>query len=107
MLANAAPSKKVLGTLNGVAASAASLSRALGPTISGSIQAAGLGLGMVGLPWWITSATAGIGAVLSIAMVEVRSQKSELLARDHSAVSETSEEAEMRLRQASSQEKKA
>ncbi|THW12384.1 MFS general substrate transporter, partial [Aureobasidium pullulans] len=48
MLANAAPSKKVLGTLNGVAASSA----------------------ILGLPWWANSFVALIGAVLSLRMVE-------------------------------------
>ena len=83
MLANSAPSKKVLGTLNGVAASAASLSRALGPTSSGFIQVAGLGMGSIGLPWWVTGMIAGIGAVLSFAMVEVRGRRSAIPSIDH------------------------
>ncbi|KAI9657987.1 MAG: hypothetical protein M1821_002644 [Bathelium mastoideum] len=83
MLANAAPSKKVLGTLNGVAASAASLSRGLGPTLSGFIQAAGLGMGLVGLPWWVTSVIAAVGTVLSFAMTEVRGGKAKPVLKDH------------------------
>lgn len=86
MLANSAPSRKVLGTVNGVAASAASLSRALGPTLSGSIQAAGLQMGSIGLPWWITSIIAGIGTVLSFAMVEVRGQRIEIAPEDHASI---------------------
>ncbi|KAI4722524.1 MFS general substrate transporter [Aureobasidium sp. EXF-10727] len=70
MLANAAPSKKVLGTLNGVAASSASLCRAFGPTLSGLVQSLGLSIGVLGLPWWANSFVAVIGAVLSLRMVE-------------------------------------
>lgn len=70
MLANAAPSKKVLGTLNGVAASSASLCRAFGPTLSGLIQSAGLTLGVLGLPWWANSLVAIIGSVLCLCMTE-------------------------------------
>ncbi|KEQ86948.1 MFS general substrate transporter [Aureobasidium pullulans EXF-150] len=70
MLANAAPSKKVLGTLNGVAASSASLCRAFGPTLSGLVQSLGLSVGVLGLPWWANSFVALIGAVLSLRMVE-------------------------------------
>lgn len=70
MLANATPSKKVLGTLNGVAASSASLCRAFGPTLSGLVQSLGLSVGALGLPWWANSLVAGIGAVLSLQMVE-------------------------------------
>jgi hypothetical protein len=51
MLANASPSRKVLGTLNGVAASSASLCRAFGPTLSGLVQSLGLSVGVMGLPW--------------------------------------------------------
>lgn len=66
MLVNQAPSKKVLGTLNGFAASAASLARAIGPTIAGIIQAAGLNLGVSGLPWWCCALVAVIGVCVSL-----------------------------------------
>lgn len=72
MLANAAPSSKVLGTLNGAAASAASAARAFGPTISGILQSAGLSINTLGLPWWINAAVAILGAVISMFMVEER-----------------------------------
>ncbi|KAL1638861.1 hypothetical protein SLS58_008566 [Diplodia intermedia] len=79
MLANSAPSKKVLGTLNGVAASSASLCRAFGPTVSGGIQSAGLSLGYSGLAWWTCAFVAIIGATESIWMREInrRFEKSE------------------------------
>lgn len=74
MIANAAPSKRVLGTLNGAAASSASLCRAIGPTVSGIIQAAGLRAGYVGLPWWASSAVAVAGGVLTLTMREVKAR---------------------------------
>ncbi|KAL1625533.1 hypothetical protein SLS56_007280 [Neofusicoccum ribis] len=74
MLANSAPSKKVLGTLNGVAASSASLCRAFGPTVSGGIQSAGLSLGYSGLAWWTCAFVAIIGATESIWMREVKTR---------------------------------
>ncbi|SMR41667.1 unnamed protein product [Zymoseptoria tritici ST99CH_1E4] len=70
MLANSAPSSKVLGTLNGAAASAASACRAFGPTFSGLLQSAGLSIGTLGLPWWVNVLVAGIGAAISMCMVE-------------------------------------
>ncbi|KAF2864330.1 MFS general substrate transporter [Piedraia hortae CBS 480.64] len=73
MLANLAPSTRVLGTLNGVAASAASGSRAVGPTLSGCVQAIGLALGVVGLPWWVNSSVAIVGATLATVMRERKS----------------------------------
>lgn len=72
MLANSAPTKKVLGTLNGVASSAASGFRAFGPTLSGILQSAGLSIGVLGLPWWVTAVVACGGAGLSMFMVEER-----------------------------------
>jgi hypothetical protein len=78
MLANAAPSRKVLGTLNGVAASSASLCRAFGPTLSGLVQSLGLSVGVLGLPWWVNSFVAIIGAVLSLRMVEEKRRYSKV-----------------------------
>ncbi|ORY12824.1 major facilitator superfamily domain-containing protein [Clohesyomyces aquaticus] len=61
MLANAAPSKKVLGLLNGAAASSASVCRGFGPTVSGAVDTFGDGLGMSGLAWWTCAGIAAIG----------------------------------------------
>ena len=69
MLANATP-KHALGTFNGVAQSSASFARAIGPSISGLIEAAGLTRGMLGLPWWCNACIALIGAILSLCMIE-------------------------------------
>lgn len=70
MLANNTPSPKVSGTLNGAMAAAASLCRTFGPTFSGLLQAAGLSLGTLGLPWWVNASVAVLGAILSLFMVE-------------------------------------
>lgn len=70
MIAKSAPSKRVLGTVNGFAASSASLARAFGPTLAGVVQAWGLSLGYSGLPWWSCAAVAVIGAAFSLWVVE-------------------------------------
>ncbi|KAF2706942.1 MFS general substrate transporter [Pleomassaria siparia CBS 279.74] len=72
MLANAAPSKKVLGTLNGAAASSASVCRGFGPTVSGAMDTFGTGLGMSGLAWWTCAAIAAIGWIPGCLMKEER-----------------------------------
>ncbi|KAI9672092.1 MAG: hypothetical protein M1831_001905 [Alyxoria varia] len=63
LLNNAAPSTEVVGLVHGMGASAASLSRAIGPTVAGLVQVAGLNAGYLGLPWWTTAAVAVVGAV--------------------------------------------
>lgn len=68
MLTNWAPSKKVLGTLNGSAASSASLCRTFGPTVAGFIHAQGRNLGYSGLAWWTISLIAGLGFMESLFM---------------------------------------
>lgn len=62
LLANAAHSKSVLGTINGAAASTACLARAFGPTVTGSVHAAGLKLGYNGPAWWVSGLVCAIGA---------------------------------------------
>jgi hypothetical protein len=71
LIANAAPSKSVLGSINGVAASTACLARALGPTITGFFHSAGLKIGYNGLAWWIAGMVCAIGAFESFWMEEV------------------------------------
>ena len=70
LIANAAPSSAVLGLVNGVAASTASLSRAVGPTTSGLIHSAGLSMGYTGFAWWIGGLIATIGAFESLLIRE-------------------------------------
>lgn len=68
LLTNSAPSLLLLGTINGVAASTASLCRAFGPTASGFLFSAGLSTGYSGLAWWFSAIICVFGAVLSLSM---------------------------------------
>lgn len=77
LLANSAPTKEVLGTINGIAASAASLCRALGPTISGLLYSLGLQTGYSGLAWWFSGLVTLIGAYLSSQISEEGPQVSD------------------------------
>jgi hypothetical protein len=70
LLTNAAPSKSVLGTINGVAASTACLARAFGPTVTGSIHSWGLKIGCNGLAWWAGGLVCAVGALESFWMEE-------------------------------------
>lgn len=79
MLANAAPSKKVLGTLNGAAASSASICRGFGPTISGAVDTFGTNAGISGLAWWVCAAIAATAWLPGACMKEER-RRPELLA---------------------------
>lgn len=67
-LTNSSPSTADLGTLFGAFAAAASLSRAVGPTVSGLLQGIGLSVEIMALPWWINSLVAVVGFVLSLAI---------------------------------------
>ena len=70
LLANSAPSMLVLGVINGIAASTASLSRAFGPTVSGIIYSWGLKMGYTGLAWWANALICVVGAIESLWMEE-------------------------------------
>ncbi|KAJ9305345.1 hypothetical protein DTO217A2_5136 [Paecilomyces variotii] len=70
LLANAAPSHTVLGSINGAAASTASLSRAFGPTITGFLHSRGSTSGYSGLAWWACGIVSIIGAIQSFWMEE-------------------------------------
>ncbi|KAF2020826.1 MFS general substrate transporter [Aaosphaeria arxii CBS 175.79] len=72
MLANAAPSKKVLGTLNGAAASSASVCRGFGPTIAGAVDSIGAGMGVSGLAWWVCAGVAATAWIPGAFMKEER-----------------------------------
>ncbi|KAL2372739.1 MFS multidrug transporter, variant 3 [Blastomyces gilchristii SLH14081] len=65
LLANSAPCTTVLGSINGVAASTASLSRAFGPTVTGYLHSKGLAWGYSGLAWWACGIVCFVGAVES------------------------------------------
>ncbi|GAD98136.1 MFS multidrug transporter, putative [Paecilomyces variotii No. 5] len=70
LLANSAPSHTVLGSINGAAASTASLSRAFGPTITGLLHSRGSTTGYSGLAWWACGIVSVIGAIQSFWMEE-------------------------------------
>lgn len=70
ILTNSAPSKRVLGTLNGVAMSMASVSRGFGPTVSGAMDSIGDTIGMSGLAWWTIAAVALLGWLPGFALKE-------------------------------------
>merc|ERR1712093_663054 len=63
----------MLGTINGVAASTASLSGAFGPTVSGFLFSVGLRCGYGGLAWWCSALIAVGGAVISLRMTYAES----------------------------------
>lgn len=70
LLANAAPTSKVLGSINGAAASIASLSRAFGPTVTGLLHSKGLESGYSVLAWWACGFVCVVGAIESFWMEE-------------------------------------
>ncbi|KAI0022673.1 major facilitator superfamily domain-containing protein [Xylariomycetidae sp. FL0641] len=70
LLANSASSQLALGTINGVAASTASLCRAFGPTISGMLYAIGLNTGYLGLAWWCSALVTFAGAFVGLQIRE-------------------------------------
>ncbi|KAL4976941.1 major facilitator superfamily domain-containing protein [Aspergillus desertorum] len=75
LLANAAPSSKVLGSINGAAASTASLSRAFGPSVTGFLHSKGLDSGYSVISWWACGIVCLIGAVQSFWMEESEPQR--------------------------------
>jgi hypothetical protein len=74
LLANAAPSSKVLGSINGAAASTASLSRAFGPSITGFLHSKGLDSGYSVISWWACGIVCAIGAFQSFWIEESEPQ---------------------------------
>lgn len=77
LLSNAAPTTLSLGTINGMAASTASLCRAFGPTISGILYTLGLQTGYSGLPWWTSGAVTIAGALISFQLTKTKGRLDE------------------------------
>lgn len=88
LLTNAAPSLETLGTINGVAASTASLCRAFGPTISGLLYGLGLTTGYCGLAWWCNGLVAIAGAFVSFQLTEPKGRMDEKINEDEEAATE-------------------
>src|SRR6266699_879470 len=86
LTSNSAPSLLVLGTINGVAASTASLCRAFGPTISGVLYALGLETGYSGLPWWCSATVSAVGGAIALHMTETRGRLDEKREEDEAAL---------------------
>ena len=109
LLANAAPSSKVLGAINGAAASTASLSRAFGPTVTGLLHSKGLESGHSVLAWWACGLVCVIGAIQSFWMEEASEperfktevseaeMKREAMSDEYAAQDSDMEEEEQRL----------
>ncbi|RGP73511.1 hypothetical protein FSPOR_2093 [Fusarium sporotrichioides] len=89
LLANSAPSKQVLGTINGIAASTASLCRALGPTLSGLLYSWGLQTGYSGLAWWFSGLITIVGAYLSSQITEGGPQEETVLPEEDPLLDES------------------
>jgi MFS family permease len=53
LLTEAAPEKRVLGTIHGAGNMLASLARAVGPAVGGYVFALGVEEGIIGLVWWL------------------------------------------------------
>lgn len=71
LIRNSAPSLLVLGVVNGVAASTASLARAFGPTVTGVFHSWGLEIGSNGVAWWVNGIVCVVGALESLWIEEV------------------------------------
>lgn len=68
LLTNSAPSLLVLGAINGIASSCASLARAISPTLTGMIYSFGLDNNCVGLAWWANGVVCLVGALQVLTM---------------------------------------
>lgn len=53
LITNATPSRKIMGTIHGLAHSATSAARCGGPFILGNLYSLGVKVGVIGLAWWI------------------------------------------------------
>ncbi|KAJ4381799.1 hypothetical protein N0V86_003164 [Didymella sp. IMI 355093] len=92
ILANSSPSKRVLGTLNGAAASSASVCRGFGPTISGAVDSFGGNHHMSGLAWWAIACVALMGWLPGLMLKE--SDKPTISEDDEEALVDCASDAE-------------
>ncbi|KAL2023007.1 hypothetical protein VTK56DRAFT_3917 [Thermocarpiscus australiensis] len=82
LITNSAPTTLTLGTINGAAASTASLCRALGPIVSGFLYTMGLETGYSGLSWWVTALVTIGGAFIGVEITEPKGRMDEKDERD-------------------------
>lgn len=93
ILANSAPSKRVLGTLNGAAASSASICRGFGPTISGFMDGMGQTNNMSGLAWWTMAGVAIVGWAPGFILKEGK-EKTRVVPEDEEALIDSGSDAD-------------
>jgi hypothetical protein len=77
LLTNSAATTLTLGTINGAAASTASLCRAIGPIVSGLLYTMGMESGYSGLSWWVTGLVTIGGAFVGLKITEPRGRMDE------------------------------
>jgi len=69
LLNNCAPHPTVLGSVHGIGQGVSAAFRTLGSVIGGFCYAWGLGLGVVGLAWWLTAAIPAVIACVLLRWV--------------------------------------
>ncbi|KAK7428017.1 hypothetical protein QQZ08_005448 [Neonectria magnoliae] len=74
LLINAVTNMSSLGTINGIAASTASLCRAFSPAASGYLYTVGLEAGYAGLPWWFNAGVTLGGSVVSVYLMDQKAE---------------------------------
>ncbi|KAI5458310.1 major facilitator superfamily domain-containing protein [Mariannaea sp. PMI_226] len=74
VLINAVTEKTSLGTVNGIAASTASLCRSFSPAVSGYLYSVGLETGYAGLAWWFNALITVGGSVLCLYLTDPKSE---------------------------------
>ncbi|KAI1105863.1 MFS general substrate transporter [Jackrogersella minutella] len=102
LTADSAPSPLALGTINGVAASTASLCRAFGPTISGILYAIGLQSGYSGMAWWCSALVAIGGAIVGLQIQELPNRNDDKAVHTNDAEAGQPENTQVTSRSASS-----
>lgn len=78
LLINAVTNKASLGTINGVAASTASLCRAFSPAVSGYMYTVGLEMGYSGLAWWINAIITVSGSIVCLYLMDQHAEPGEV-----------------------------
>lgn len=74
LINDSVPSPMVLGFINGVAGSTASLGRTLGPLVTGLIHSWSLDIGSTGLAWWACGVVSVVGALVNLYIEKVDSR---------------------------------
>jgi hypothetical protein len=78
LIKEAAPSKSVLGAVNGLAASAGAACRTAAPPVAGYLYAVGSKWGIGELAWYCSALVAGVGAIQCFTIQRERETKSDV-----------------------------